>query len=350
LVIFKKAGQNLTMDKFGIVGSSNEFKTVKFKLQNTVINPDTVFLAFTSSNVLGNKIIGGSTITYDDLHFIGGNVSPINNGELENWEFVKVEDPEDYYTFNRLVALGEEPSVTKTSDKVSGNYAIKIRSISSPNTGGSSGLISTSEFINSPGGVPVGFAYNGDPSNLTFDAKYIPETIDTATFFISFSKWNEGSQMSEPVGGLYYTIDTAVTSYTHFEIPISSLSKTPDSANVTIIAGNKQNFGNGTVLYLDNLGFDNKVSGFFNFSSTKNMKLDYRGNGQFAFTSIGLKSEKSSIEIYDLSGKLVYSNNFTNPRLENFVVIFGKSNLSKGIYTYRIQNDNDVKADKVFIY
>ncbi len=72
------------------------------------------------------------------------------------------------------------------------------------------------------------------------------------------------------------------------------------------------------------------------------------GNGQFNFALNGMNGSKTTINIYDLTGKMVYSVN-KDAYGSSFVHIVDLSQLSEGMYIAEIQNGTKVYKEKIII-
>ena len=174
----------------------------------------------------------------------------IPNGNFENWNstYYDVMSTGWYSSNMQSVPWEGLSSVTKSTDKHGGNYAVKIETVTK-------GSDTTSGYIvnvnGDPQKAPGGFAYSAMPTKITGYYKYTPGGIDEAIILVNFKK-----------GGKLISSDTVLlgvaSSYTYFEHTLS-LSSTPDTvvigATNSVAALKNKNGGVGSVLLLDDLAF-----------------------------------------------------------------------------------------------
>lgn len=351
IVAFKKAGQVISENLLHVGGKSTNWLVKKFLLKLLSTNPDTVVIACISSDpFMGNEKVG-SSISVDNFQFTGGGGTPIVNGKMENWSLKTLLEPETWGTWNFYDNYSSFKTATKTTDKLKGNYALRLESyasnISGPNL--QFGMVASASFFNNFDNLGA-FPFTGNPKKFTFDIKYLPViSKDTALIYVTFSKYDDAIQSTKYVGSAFLQVPNTVSNYTHYEIPIN-LSETPDTASVIIFAGSQSVPKNGSVLFVDNLGFDNQALGIEAMSSPLEAGLNYIREGQFGLNSNLTSEANVNIQLIDLSGRIIYANTFSNVPPGKNVILFSIPNIRFGMYAYSIQSDQDISSNKILIY
>ncbi|NLJ82877.1 MAG: T9SS type A sorting domain-containing protein [Bacteroidales bacterium] len=109
----------------------SDWVCVELDINTGLSQVDAMFLAFASSNPWGGAPKEGSWLQIDSMYFTkGSDPTPIlvPNHSLEDWTFLKTEDPIDWHTSNSSLPLREDNqfNVSKTSDSYKGDYAVLL--------------------------------------------------------------------------------------------------------------------------------------------------------------------------------------------------------------------------------
>jgi hypothetical protein len=250
---FKKEGESIGSAGSYFTGIEEDY--VRFAINIEWSSPDLpdsmIFLA--SSSNLGDPVQPGAVLYIDDLGFTGTTV-PFPNGNLEEWQTVSTEEPEDWTTLNEFGYLFGSLSAFKSDDSYWGNYALELHNIRMP--GDQIIGIVTNGYLgdNGPAG---GMAVDGNPMLLSGYYKYFPDGPDTALA----GAW---SYDYDPIGDSIVLLEQIIINlpfaedYTYFEIPFQYNDWPPvDTLNITFTAGNiaedSSYVGLNSVLYIDSL-------------------------------------------------------------------------------------------------
>lgn len=187
--------------------------------------------------------------------------SSIPNGTFESWDMVTYEYPQNYpFNSNPEVFFQYQLpfNVEKTTDAFSGNYAVKLTTVTSP-TGTMFGyFINTNPNNGDPSTWTGGVPFNQIPSGIRGYYKYNVATGDSATIFATFSK--NGSN----VGSYMFNIGELHSTYTLFDFTFNPpLTTIPDS--VIFGAASSNVFASdegvaGSELFIDNVSFTGVTS------------------------------------------------------------------------------------------
>lgn len=248
IVSFKKNDLEVYTDFFPITGSSGgSFVPMSWAMNfpNSTV-PDTVVLGFINSNVFaeGSKH-PNSILTIDEVQFTGISGS-LPNWDFEQWDTTLWDNPNQWFSDeskNAGMNMGVD-KVSKTTDRVSGNYAIRLENVSGKRT---TSLSSGLDNFNFPS-----FAVGGKHTTFNFYAKYFPVNNDTLLIELKMFKGDSA------IGFGHLMVDTIIPQYTGFSLPINydfNSTLIPDSAAINISLGYEQAYGN-SVVYFDNLSFD----------------------------------------------------------------------------------------------
>ena len=162
------------------------------------------------------------------------------------------------------------------------------------------------------------FSITGHPTSLTGYYKFAPLNGDTMGILVLL--YNAGVQQS--VGS--FSTSVAASNWTSFNIPFSTYT-TADSASIVLSTfylspvGHPVPHGN-SVLYVDNLNFDNLITGIAELNKTNNVSV-YPNPTNTQFTIETNASEKQIVNIFDVNGKLVLTQTIygtTNVDASNF--------------------------------
>jgi len=253
MLSFKKDGVIVGQDLIRITGSSDKFVKLDFDVDPTMIPPDTAMIAFSCTNPFGEPI-AGNWLIIDSLWF-EGSTDTIPNADFEKWIEIKFEDPIDWASLNELTVTSSQLSATKTTDKYSGDFAIRIESKVTINPFGNPDTITTGILIPQPNGGSIingqsVFDIDINPSELTGYYKFIPTGNDIAGLAIKII------DADSQIYNFGITLMPA-SSYTKFSAPLSYPIGTVVRQIYIAFTTNYLNQGLtgqvGSILYIDDL-------------------------------------------------------------------------------------------------
>ena len=203
------------------------------------------------------------------------------NGGFENWstEF-SYEEPDEWQTLNPM-SLTTPPNPLCAfkaigSDKHSGNYALKIKSVYMnhnlapgiiPDTFGCAfkGIITVSPISFKPG-----YPYTGRPEKLEFWSKYFPVGNDSGRADVILKKWN-GTHVDTVASGEIVIAGSPV--YSKYEVNlVYRTSELPDSAVIAFFSSDILNARVGSTLFVDDVLFTGWV-GISDISKPDKLKI-----------------------------------------------------------------------------
>ncbi len=344
-----KLGFPLAFDIIPITGSQSTFTQFTFAFTHTPVAPDSVLLVFTSSNF--DSPVQGSWLEVDNIELPGSN-QQIPNAGLEHWSNFSYEDPSDWWTTNLFQVLGgQSPSIVKTTDAHSGNFALSLTSGTIDAFGGDTlTLLTNGSFgINGPEG---GDAYSDRPVKLSGYYKYTPVANDSALVLMRLSKWNTANNMQDSIGGVVATLGPA-SSYTKFSLDIGyNLSYNPDTVILAFAASDYIDINNiyhpGSELILDDLAFEfpNGVSLPVKEALSGTIVYPNPSTGTLYIDLSGKGDASSDIRLYNLIGKDMTNQVISNYDMAKNRYLLNIESLESGIYIYIIQENGKTHSGK----
>jgi len=264
----------------------------------------------------------------------------IPNSGFENWTTLgSYEDPTGWQTTN-AVSTGSFYAVTKSTDHYPitvGTYSVKIENNTVlPDISG--GWLATAPFNGEP--RPT-FPLSGHPSSLTGYYKFAPQNGDTMA--IGIVLFNAGIKVST---GVFYSTASA-SNWTSFNIPYPDYT-TADSGFILIQSfypGGKSSFPQGnSVLYIDNLNFDNLITSVSELHS-ENTAFSLFPNPASDIVTLKIVNTDNTymtLNIYNVIGTLVKSETLNNRQINI-------RDLSNGVYMVSIKSKDFTETQKLII-
>lgn len=202
--------------------------------------PDSMIIALTSSNLLVNKGVPGTTVQFDSIAFTGVTAQPNNfNGDFEMWSQQSITTVNQWNVSHVGI---------QTNDKYSGNYALELRT---ENTGSGTSQSSATNGVSYPGGTKGGSPFTNQVDTLVFYYKFSASDInDSAQVQLSFK--NSGTTFQ-----FISTLLKDTSAYKRVEIPFN-LPSVPDS--VLIFINSSKTWQNIPASYV---GGDLKIDNMF---------------------------------------------------------------------------------------
>lgn len=258
-VLFKKFGAPLGICFAQFYGTQDTYVEFSAPVQwlLPIISPDTIAVGILSSTIF-SEAIPGSTITVDNISFVGAS-TPFPNGDFEEWEAFSSEEPDNWSTSNVFSLLLGESTVTKSTDSYEGSFAVSIESKLTM-FDDTLGFI-TNGFMgedNPIGGMPV----DSTPDKLSGYYKYIPVGPDTAIGGVFLYHYNENTGATDLLEETFIKLPPS-DEYTYFEINVDYFSlPEPDTVNIAFASSNLTEYqtyiGLGSTLIIDDLNITYK--------------------------------------------------------------------------------------------
>ena len=350
---FKSAGQVLTQQFMPIYGSSQVFKKLSFPIHyNSAAIPDTLILAFLSSNVFANYPVIGSSLTIDELTF-GASFPPVPNGNFENWSsltFHRLDgwSYQDFYDFGYYTSE-DSGCVYQYPEPFHGNYAMQLgtRTVDGHILDGS-GDVSTQPQPNTGNGPD--FALNHRPAMLTGYYRFFPQNGDTLN--VGFFIYKNGAV----VGTGNFRTNQLVSNYTYFSALCNYSGTTyivPDSASIEIRTQGNNAMGLSRAI-IDYLAFDGYVPADTVLSVvplSANFVFDVYpnpANNKIVVKYTGTLGTTDYLKIYDLLGSEVYETETSN----SFGEVEKELDLSKlecGVYFITLKSGSFFATNKIIV-
>ncbi len=262
----------------------------------------------------------------------------IPNGGFENWDNIgSFMEPIGFLTPNSE-AIGNFYPITRSTDHYPtfiGDYSIRMENNTSllPDIDGF-GVVLQNSSNNLFDGPNAAFPIIGHPTSLTGYYKYAPQNGDTLRIQIFLS--NQGSLV---MNESFVSTDT-IEDWTSFTIPFSFYN-VADSGSILISAYNADGFppefvprGN-SVLYIDNLNFDELLNTVFEQNAKKKL-FDLYPNPASDFVTLKTDYINKTIltmNIYNLIGERVRTE-----KMNSTILKIPIETLNNGVYMVEINS------------
>ena len=267
----------------------------------------------------------------------------IPNSGFENWTTVNGYDTLSGWASTNYFSTGSFYAVTKSTDHYPatvGNYSLRIENNTALLSNYSGiGIIASHSMSEQHPAFPI----TGHPNSLTGYYKFAPQNGDTMRIHIHL--FLNGVVVFNGT----FTTSTSASSWTSFNLPFTTYTSA-DSAHITIAAsnfqGNTQAVHGNSVLYVDNLNFDNLISGISEHDS-KNTTFNLYPNPASDIVTLNIDNINNtdlSLNIYNVIGTLVKSETLTqNNRQINI------GDLSNGVYMVTIKSKDFTESQRLII-
>lgn len=285
-----------------------------------------------------------TVILWIAIGFVGTTaMAQIPNYGFEDWETVgNYEVPTGWATMNGLSGTSFN-SCTKSTDHYPenvGQYSVRLENNTAlSQLTGSFGTIATGSFT-----YPLApeFALESDPTSFNGYYKYAPLNGDEAWFTVAL--FNNGVQVANE----QFTSGTAVNDWTAFSIPLTGYG-TADSAFFMAFAFKPQSQIDGpngnSVLYLDNLSFDEAITGIESLEGS--IYLGVYPNPCYDMVTVTVKDAtliNAQVYITSLQGALI-----SQYVLQTETTRLDVSRFSTGIYLLSVVTDGGVKTQRMSV-
>lgn len=234
-----------------------------------------------------------------------------------------------------------------------------------PGSPGASYLKLTSKTVGA--GVVNGIAVSGVIDSIAMKAKSgFPCTLQPVSFIgkwqhmiygtsqgsvkVVLTKWNVGLSKRDTVAIAAQTLAGMAMSWANFTINFTYLSSNiPDSCIIDLRAsGNTPT--NNDYLWVDNLAFSGSVTGIENHESfVTDMSIYPNPSSDMVNFKFNIKTaQQINIEISDINGKLIRSENFGKIQGETYQNM-NISGIAKGTYFVKIKGEKSIETRKLVI-
>ena len=330
IVAFKKNGSFISQAIMQFTGIQSGYKRFSIPTNLNSNIPDSL-IAFITSSRMDPPRIPGSMLTLDSINFLHS-TQQLPNNDFENWTTLDTpEDPVSWGTYAGQYPLNNLPVlVTKTTDKHSGNYAVKLISTTGTmpppfGTGSPNEIIVGTLQLNLIDGyrsTKYPFAFRPDSLAGFIKGTVASQTNNMNMVFVQL--YNKGNN----IGQVYYAMNNSLINYARFSTPVYYSSElVPDSMAFYLFAGNPSTYYSGNEFYVDDLLFVyNAITGIKE-SSLKPVFSVYPipvGNELTIQSENGINCK---IRIYDMVGKIIFEG-----KIERNLLKLNTTGFSSGIY------------------
>lgn len=271
----------------------------------------------------------------------------IPDAGFENWTvstYSSTFGPPKVYTYEHLtdslvwvsfldilnIGFGDSlgPSMQKTTDKYSGNYALKINA-------------DTNDYF---GIVSGGFTCTTRNQNFNGYYKYnggIGDTLIMNAYLYKAGSNFDGTRDSA-IAYVEQIITTSASSYTNFSVPFTyNNGLTPDSAAILFMVLNNGNVERYALI--DDISFSGTVAGVNEELAANSLLLYPNPAKDVLHILVPSDVVGSVLSVYDVSGQLIES-----VKINRTDEILSIEKYSSGVYSLRIATDNTL-ITKIFI-
>lgn len=276
-------------------------------------------------------------------------LAQIPNNGFESWSSMGAyENPDQWGTLNNATSLLGVYTATKGTPGSPGSSYLKLTS----KTFGSSVAngVAVSGVLDSTTLLPIsGFPFTQRPANFIGKWQHMIFGSSQGSVQVMLTRWDTGLNTRVSVASANYALTGMAMSWANFTIPLTYTDGNAPDTCIIVLKASGSLPTNNDYLWVDNLSFSGLVTGISETSflnavsiypnpSTEKLSLDL--NLQYA--------QRVSVEMYDLKGKLVLSEN-TKLSQGNSVHVLNVSMLDKGTYLLRIACAEGTKNEKIII-
>jgi len=269
--------------------------------------------------------------------------------------------------FESFTTVGsyEVPNGWGTMNNTTATFSVYTATKGTPGSPGASYLKLTSKTVSAS--VVNGIAVSGVLDSITMKPKSgFPCTLQPVSFTGKWqhmiygtsqgsvkavlTKWNVGLSKRDTVAIAAQTLAGMAMSWANFTINFTYLSSVvPDSCIIELRASGSAPTVND-YLWVDNLAFSGSVTGIENHASfVSNMVVFPNPSTETINVNLNLKSsQKVSIELTDITGKLILSKD-AGTLIGEAKQTLNVNNISKGTYLVRVLTESGIEVRKIVI-
>jgi hypothetical protein len=347
LVVARAGGVNIGTYQYTLGGVHSTYTLFNFTFTPALaVTPDSIIFAAASSNALAGSGIPGSVFLLDSVSFTGITTQPAQmNGDFELWQSNTIESPDMWYAGG---GGSQGNGLSKTTDKVAGNYAIQLETLLGDNNGvprANAAYASTGYWDQSCSCQKGGYPFTNMIDTLVFSYKYVPaDPTDSASVNMYFK--NSGTGMGWAGTSLFPS-----ASYQVKEIPFN-LFGMPDSVIINMQSSawgdSTLNFV-GAILKIDEMHFKSQPlsTGINALSFNNDVRFypnPFKSSGTIAIGS-EINTTGMLVTIYDITGRTIKTLS-----TDEHKITIDRSNMENGIYFYELKiNNNIIKTGKFVV-
>lgn len=347
VVIMKKAGVIMSMNVFNIMGNSGgAFANLSFPISyETTDIPDSIIMAFTSSQISNHIADTSDKITVDKISF-SGTTQNVPDPDFENWTLYTKESARNWtasdYPALILYGQGSKKIYSKTDDSYSGSYAA---SLEAQGEYSSSSVLLISESNDTLPAFPIQFR----PSNLHGYYKYYSTPPINDQFRAEIRIYYHG----EVIGQGSFDSNGFPSQYTSFNAPITyypNYSGDPDSASIVINASINP-YTYYSRLIIDALSFNDVATSNENILFLNNVEIGLKIYPVPSKNIVMIEIENNVvagdyIEIFSLNGQLLNKVYLSQAQHK---VQLDVADLSAGFYLLNVNTGNNIHKGKIIV-
>lgn len=274
----------------------------------------------------------------------------IPNSGFENWTTVgSYSNPDGWGTMNNTTAIASVYTATKGTPGSPGASYLKLTS-KTVGTGVVNG-VAVSGVIDSLTMMPKsGFAYNMRPANFTGKWQHMIYGSSQGSIQVILTRWDTGMMMQMPVASGSVTLSGMAMSWANFTIPLTYVDGNNPDTCIIIMKASGSAPTNNDYLWVDNLAFSGSVTGIENHESFVSEMVVYPNpSSEVVNFKFNIKSaQQINIEITDINGKVIRSNNFGKMQGESTQSV-NISGIAKGTYFVKINGEQATETRKLVI-
>ena len=329
---FKNGGSIISDTMYPITGTQSTFTQFVYPIPAMGQTPDTLIIAAVSGNVINSYAKAGSWLEIDGLSFSDGITNVVfQDGDFENWMSYNVDNPDDWTNYG-------DGEVSKTTDKYTGSYALKLVSKDD-----GTGYIETGEVIlGDPNTIP-GIPFTKSVDTLTGYYKYnTTGSTDVGMIIVTTADAN-GIPFGNPAIGIL----PPLANYGYFQLPIDASAGTPGYLIVYISSSDVSSTGaDGSTLYIDNLRLKNSPNSVSGIERNMNAFTVFPNPAKdVLYIKPGQPTNNTAtIHIYDMAGKIVGKHELSRNLAGVMQVQTGT--YTPGVYHYEIQSGSVITRGK----
>lgn len=269
--------------------------------------------------------------------------------------------------FESFTTVGsyEVPNGWGTMNNTTATYSVYTATKATPGSPGASYLKLTSKTVSASvvNGIAVsgvldsitmkpksGFPYTLQPVSFTGKWQHMIYGTSQGSVKAVLTKWNVGLSKRDTVAIAAQTLAGMAMSWANFTINFTYLSSVvPDSCIIELRASGSAPTVND-YLWVDNLAFSGSVTGIENHDSfVSNMVVFPNPSSETINVNLNLKSsQKVSIELTDITGKLILSKDAGTLTGESKQTL-NVNDISKGTYLVRVITESGIEVRKIVI-
>lgn len=308
LIVYKNSGIPYASDTIAIWGTQNTFSVNNYPLPGitgSLITPDSVVIAVTSSDFINGTFVAGSVLEIDNMVFTGPGITQGINGDFDTWITKSLVE---------LIDWNISGEVSRSTDAFSGTYAAKLITLDQ-------------SFGPEPAAIFQSFSVTPTQAVDTLIGwyKYIPKGNDSAGIELNLFGPGPGTTINKNLG--------AAATYTQFKVPITGVN----SGTMGIFLAIQSSAWSGTpadssTLYVDSIMIKPGTVGV-NDIDAKTIVRVYPNPAQEVL-KISVDASEIDVTIYNVFGAKVYGNTVKVVGGEATLPV---KQLAAGIYIYQVK-------------